>query len=169
MPNVSTTDIAQDVVSDVVSALSGATIDNGPVFAGVGVFDDVSTFERVADAASGVQCGVVTNQPERGVSSDNADAYVERLELTLAVKFRSPRLAGGAETDAVKQMQRLAEIIRVAMIADRTRGGLAHAIEWNGRLLPGTDVTGSPRIVRKSADAGEYVAVVPVAVGWTIA
>ncbi|HLL88760.1 MAG TPA: hypothetical protein VK324_05615 [Tepidisphaeraceae bacterium] len=157
-----------EIVEDVRKTLADATVAGKKVFAAAAVYDDLATFQRVADPQLGVQAGVIARQPERGPAMDNSDDHTVRLSVDVALRFSSVRAAGADETKAVGEMLRLAGLVRQALSGDRGRGGRAHSIVWAGAVLDGTDFRGAPRIVPARPNQAYFTAVVPIACGWAV-
>lgn len=161
---------ARDVVEHVRATLASVTVAAAQLFGRVGVYDDVNSFVRTCGPlAGGAEAAVIPRLPtDRGESMDNGDEYTERLQLSVAVAFPKSRLPGGSEQDAAAEMARLAGLVRRALLADRTRGGLCTPIQFDGggRVLDGTECTGTYTPVAQRTNQAIYVATVPASCGW---
>ena len=165
MPETTT---SSAVLANIVDTITALSVDGKPRFQSVGIFEDVATFDSVADASKGTAIGVVAKTPERADPMDNSHDYCEKLEIEIVFKYSAVRKPGAAESAAVSEMQQLADVIRNALLVDQFRDGNASAVMFGGRLIPGTDVTGSPRVLNNKANSGVYLASIPIVTAWTV-
>jgi hypothetical protein len=167
MAELSPDGTAAAILTDIVTALEGITTDGVRLFAEVAVLQDAGTFRRVANAYKGPVAGIIASAPQRKPGSDNSQAFIERIELQIAVCFLKVRAPGGGEKDAADAAALVASLVRQALLVDRTRGGRAEPIPWDGGLLDGTDVTGTIRYEAKRPGQSSHLVTVPCTVGWS--
>lgn len=168
MPDITVDNRAAAILANIVTTLEAVTVSGAASFVSVAIYEDLATFERVADAMKGVAVGVIGRLPERNDPQDNADQFAERMTIDVAYRFRLDRKPGESESAAMNEMHRLGVLIRKAMMVDPFRNLLAQAVEWSGTLVYPTDVTGPPRLVQNASNAGTYIASVPVVCAWTL-
>jgi hypothetical protein len=166
MPFVADTRAA-DVAESIRATLAAAVVGVTPVFASVGVYDDLDSFIAKADVLQNSPiAGVIAGPPDRRKGDDNGEDFVMRVPLDVAVRFRTElRNPGEAEKSGTVEAQRLSDLVRQIVRADPLRGGKAARIMWAGDFLDGTDVTGLPRMLARGPDQAFYTAVIPVTVG----
>lgn len=168
MPDLVADTTAKDVVDDVISVLTDATVDDAKIFAEVGTFDDIASFQRVADPLKGIVAGIITKPPKRVNPVDNGDDYAERLAFEVAFRMSLNREAGEDEKTAADEMNRITSLIRAALLADKTRGGNCGIVVADGQTILGTDVTGEPRMFAPKPNQGFFTAVLPVVCAWSV-
>ena len=169
MEIVSPPNIAGLVAENVVAALGAATVNGKKVFTVVSVVDDEASFVRVADplAATGNCAGVIAGTVEEQDGTCDRDVLC-RLPLSVLIRIERQRKPGEGENDPLKEMSRLAEIAKRAILSDRTRGGLCRLITWNGALINCTEISGRFQPVRRVTNQAFFTASLPVTCGWII-
>jgi hypothetical protein len=162
---------AGEILDNLVAALNGATLVGNKVFASAKVVNDIESFVRVSDPLAepaGVAIGIVAGTIEEAAATTDDEVAFDRLPLTIIIRMSRIRQPGGDEFDPVKETQRWAEVVKYVVTRDRSRGGKANLIEWSGRVLNGTEVTGNVRPLTKFANEAFFSAALPVACGWRI-
>lgn len=170
MPDYSCDTTASRVLQEILNVLRTlSTTDDTPVFQAVGVYDDLESFRAKFDGLAGVTAGICPDgPPERIRGMDSSEPWCERLSLKLAVCIPDLYAAGGDEKNATSRMIDTARTVRSALLADRTRGGLANLIQFAGEPLNGTEVFGSPRLENRRANQAFNLFTIPVQVGWSV-
>lgn len=169
MPDLIADTVPAAIIANVVAVLQGATVPtNQPVFVSVLTVDDEALFQRIADPSKGPVAGVAARPPRytRGPFDGIAAQY--RLDLRILYRFADNRAAGTGDGAAVAQMQSLASLIKTALSADKTRGGLTGWVKFAGQVLEPTDLRGEPRMLPGRPNASYRTAVLPVACAWTV-
>lgn len=163
--------IAADIAEDVAFWLDTATVGGVPVFTQVEIVNDAQSFIRVADPLSAPQSacvGIVTGTVQEAAARIDNQLSVCRLPLTIVIRFARNRNPGDGEADPMREAQRLAEIVKTSVLRDRTRGGRANLIVWNGAALNCTEVTGEIRPLTRFANEAFYAASITIACGWNV-
>lgn len=171
MPLVLLSTTAAEIIDDIVTTLTNATIDTAETtdvdaFRSVGVFDDLEAFRRVADPANAPAAGVIVSPVDRSRNSDNDSVYVDRLAFEIAITVAVKRPPGADDSAGVDACSRAADAARRALVADPSRGGRCALVTFNGQLIAGTEIVGPTRIVRRDPDASFFVIVIPAACAW---
>lgn len=166
MAEISVSTKAADIIADIKATISEITVGGSSVFVECEIYDDLQSFTGVANPLKGTAAGIIAGNPVRGTGSSNLEKYTERLDIQIAVRFMLKRKAGADEVTAVQEMNRLAAIVRKALMIDPSRGGRANMIAWSGGVLNGTDVSGDARLQTNIRNQSFFVATIPVTVGW---
>jgi hypothetical protein len=166
---------AADILAHVVATLAAipATEGDGPeaakLFASVGVFDDMESFTAItARTLTAKVAGVVAGEVARGAGLSGEQDYAERLPLEILFSFAVKRNPGKDEAEATGVMHDITRRIRAALLADNSRGGKAHLTNFDGRLVNGTDVDGTARLLDKVPNQAIYTAGLPAVCGWSV-
>lgn len=154
-----------EIIDDIVEVLKALEV-NGKSLASVIVTDSPESFVRVTDTFKGPAAGVVAGRAQRSRATDNAEAYVARLDIPIVV--RVPEIIGpsGDVQHIIAEVNDWVEEIREAVMVDQWRGGKASLIVWSGKTISGTNVDGEPRWVRHRPGDGVLAQIIPVVVGY---
>jgi hypothetical protein len=159
---------AAGIVANIVAVLATLTVGGEPVFKRVDEFENVDAFLERARSDDGAAAGVIARPAEYGAGTDNAAQNNFRLPLEIAVRFLVNRKAGQGDATAAGGLRRYASLITRALLTDRSRGGNAHRVEFEGRLLDGTAFPNPPRLDTKRANAAFHVAIIPAECAWEV-
>lgn len=158
--------VAQNVVATLAAVQDGSP--PASLFARVAMSEDVSAFERISDAIPGIVAGLVCPPPRRGNKTSIGEDYCERIEMTVCLKLSVARAMNVDDTAAMTEMHRVVGLVRAALNADPTRGGLCGGARVDGRFVRPTDLRGDPKIIAGKKGHRFYTATWPVVCGRSV-
>jgi hypothetical protein len=172
MPEIVVDATADAIVANIASTLQSVTIDGQPAFNDdVKIIDDIDSFVRLDDSLKrtvGVNAGIVVGTIEQQAGTIDVEDSVRRMPIDIYVRFMRKRKPGEDERSALADVRRLIQIVRDAIGNDRSRGGHTNLVMWGGRIIDGTDVTGTARTISKVPNQLFYVVSIPVACAWSV-
>jgi hypothetical protein len=155
-----------DIIENLRATLASVQVNGAALFREVRVVDDIDSFRNAGDALAGTVAGIYASPAAEGDATDNSALRSFLLSVSLCVKFTAKRGPGADERAAVTEMNRLADLVRQAVLFDRWRGGLAKRILWGGQVIDGTEIDGSPRMDYRKPNQAFYVCIIPISVAW---
>lgn len=162
---------SQDIVANVIDTLSRVRADGNRVFDSVVETQDVDSFVRVDDILKGPKncdAAVIEGVADRQAGSDNSEIAVVRLTVNVIVRFNNQRGPGETKASAMNTIRRLTDIVRRALLIDKSRGGLTNLVTFAGTVLDGTDVRGATRVASRGPNEAFTSFVIPVVCGYSV-
>jgi hypothetical protein len=158
-----------DIIEHLRTTLESAQVSGVNLFKEVRVIDDIDSFRNAGDALSGVIAGIYTAPAAEGDPTDNSAIRSYMMSISLCAKFTTKRAPGADERAAMIESNRLTDLMRQAVLFDRSRGGKAKRILWGGQVIDGTELDGTPRLDYRKPNQAFYICIVPIMVAWEIA
>jgi len=164
--------IPQQILTSVRNALASATVQGVPIFVGpIGLVDDVESFVNVADVLAGpapdkAQAGVVSADVDNRPGTTSSENRLYRLPIDVVIRFALMRGPMQDEAAAVVRAKYFGDVVRQCLLADPSRGGKCGLVQWDGRIINGTDTSGSVRMIGGPPNQTFYTVIVPAECAW---
>jgi hypothetical protein len=167
VPEVIIDNRASEIVADIIATLEDATQAGVAIFAQVMAVNDVRQFIRTGDPLQPKPVvGIVEGTFEQqAADSDDIEGYC-RLPVDILIRFNMQRHPGAGELVATTLMKQYAEIVRVALLQDRSRGGKTNLLRWAGGVINGTEVNGIARPLTTVANEAFFTIAVSAVCAW---
>jgi hypothetical protein len=162
---------ATDIVAHIIATLAGATVNGESVFDSVGAVNDIDSFVRVANplrSAKVAACGVVEGTIDQRAGNNADQRAVCRLPFEILIRFAANRAPGEGETAALRRGKELADIVKSALLQDKSRGGKADLVMWGGEVVNGITLSGTVRPVTRTPNEAFFTVSVSGAVCWIL-
>lgn len=157
---------ASQIIANIVKALQTATTDAGDQFYRVVVVPDVESFLHLQNMRPGAVAGVIFPGAQRSPGMDNSDDHLNYMQPDIIVGIYQTVPVTGDVTHLATRADRLIDMARQALLADRTRGGLCLPIRWKGKLIKATESYGDCPAIKVAKSAVAYARRMPVEVAW---